>query len=80
LDDYGEVAHHLEAAIPVNGIDQVDSFFARASARPVRNGTKTRIEPLYEFDFVKEVFLAFVRLWRKELDRESQPSSSIEVG
>jgi hypothetical protein len=54
-------------------VHQIDSFFARASARPVRNGTKARIEPLDNLNFAKEVFLAFFRLWRKELDRERQP-------
>jgi hypothetical protein len=80
LADYGQVTHHFQTATAMNRIDQIDGFFARASARPVRNGTKARMEPLNDFDFVKEVFLAFVRLWRKELDRESQPCSSIEVG
>src|SRR5262245_15377565 len=79
LADDGQMAHHLQAAAAMNRVNDVDGFFARASARPVRNRTKARIEPLDNLDLVKEVFLAFIRLWRKELDRESQPSSSIEV-
>jgi hypothetical protein len=64
----------------VNSIHEFDGFFARASARPVRNGTKGRIQPLDDFDFVKEGFLAFVRLWRKEFDRQGQLGPGIKVG
>jgi len=68
-----QVAHHLEAAPIVDRFHQIDGFFARASASPVRNGTKARIEPLNDLYFAEEVFLAFFRLWRKELDRKRQP-------
>jgi hypothetical protein len=50
-------------------VNQFDGFFARASARPVRNRTKGRVQPLNGCDFAKEVFLAFVCLWRKEFNR-----------
>jgi hypothetical protein len=69
LADNGQVAHNLQPAFPVDPIDQMNGFFARASASPVRNRAKGRIQPLDNFDFAEEVFLAFVRLWRKEFNR-----------
>ena len=69
LSDHGQVTHDLQPVTVMNGLDQVEGFFARASASPVRNGTKARIEPLNDLYFAKEVFLAFFRLRRKELDR-----------
>jgi len=75
-----EMTHDLETAFAVNPIDEVNGFFARASARPVRNRAEGGIQPLDGFDFVKEVFLALVCLWRKELNREGQPGPGIEVG
>ena len=72
LSDHGQMAHHLETAVLVKSFDQANGFFARASARPVRNRTEARIQPLDDFDFAKEVFLALFRLWRKEFDREGQ--------
>ncbi len=56
------------------------AFFAHASARPVRNRTEGRVQPLNRRDFAKEVFLALVCLWRKELNREGQAWPGIEVG
>src|SRR4030095_7033303 len=69
LANDSQMAHDLQTAAVMDGLHQIDGFFARASARPVRNRAKARIDPLNDFDFVKEVFLAFVRLWRKEFDR-----------
>ena len=60
--------------------DKSTAFFARASARPVRNRTEGRVQPLDRRDFAKEVFLALVCLWRKELNREGQAWPGIEVG
>jgi hypothetical protein len=53
----------------VDPVDQFNGFFARASARPIRDRAKGRIQPLDDFDFAKEVFLALVCLWRKEFNR-----------
>src|SRR3970040_1642609 len=80
LTDHGEVTHDLQTAFAVDGFNQTYGFIARASARPVRDRTKARIEPLDDGDFAKEVFLALFCLWRKELNREGQPRSGIEVG
>jgi hypothetical protein len=64
----------------MDAIHKVDGFFARASARPVRNRTEGGLEPLDNFYFVKEVFFALVCLWRKEFNREGQSGPGIEVG
>jgi hypothetical protein len=53
----------------MNGLDQIDGFFARASARPVRNRTEGGFHPLDQLDLAEEVFLALFCLWRKELNR-----------
>jgi hypothetical protein len=74
------MTHYLEATAIVDSFNQVDGFFARASASPVRYGTKARIEPLDDLDFAEEVFLAFFRLRRKELDRQSQARPGVQVG
>ena len=50
-------------------LHQIDGFFARASARPVRHRTETRIKPLDALDLAKEAFLAFFSLWGKKFDR-----------
>jgi hypothetical protein len=73
------MAHDLQGALPVDAIDKLDGFFARASASPVRNGTKGGSEPLKDFDLAKEVLFASVRLWGKELDREGQPWLGVQV-
>jgi hypothetical protein len=75
-----EMTHDLETAFAMNPIDEVDRFVARASARPVRNRAEGGIQPLNDLYFTKEVFFAFVCLWRKELNREGQPRPGIEVG
>jgi hypothetical protein len=80
LTHHRKMTHHFQTAFAMNPIDEFDRFFARASARPVRNRAKGGTEPLDYLDFVKEVFLAFVCLWRKELNREGQPGPGIEVG
>jgi hypothetical protein len=80
LSNHSQMAHHIETTVIMDSFDQLDGFFARASARPVRDRTEAGIEPLYDFDLAKEVFLAFFCLWRKEFDREGQPRSGIEVG
>src|SRR5918994_5998714 len=41
LANHGQVTHRLETAIAVNSINEIDGFFARASASPVRNRTKS---------------------------------------
>jgi hypothetical protein len=69
----GQVAHDFDTAASMNRVDQINGSFARASARPVRNRTKAWLNLLDDFDLVKKVFLAFIRLWRKELDRKCQP-------
>jgi len=65
----GQVAHHLETATIMDRFDEIDGFFARASARPVCHRTETRIKPLDAFDLAKEAFLAFFSLWGKKFDR-----------
>ena len=80
LADDRQVAHDLQTAAIMDGFDQINGFFARASARPVRNRTKARVKPPDNLNFAKEVFLAFFCLWRKEFYREGQPRPGIEVG
>jgi hypothetical protein len=63
------MAHDLKPALLMNRFDQANGFFARASARPVRNRTEGGFNPLDQLDFAEEVFLAFFCLWRKELNR-----------
>jgi hypothetical protein len=62
------MAHHIETTVIMDSFDQLDGFFARASARPVRNRTEGGVYPLDQLNFAEEVFLAFFCLWRKELD------------
>jgi hypothetical protein len=73
------MAHNLQVTLAVNAIDQVYGFGARASARPVRNRAEGGVEPLDDFDLAKEVLVAFVCLWGKELDREGQPWLGVQV-
>jgi hypothetical protein len=73
------MTHDFEGALAVNAIDQLYGFLARASASPVRNRAEGWFEPLDDFDFAKEVLVAFVCLWRKELDREGQPWLGVQV-
>jgi hypothetical protein len=73
------MAHHLQRALAMNPINQLDGFVARASARPVRNRAEGGLEPLDNFDFAKEVLVAFVCLWGKELDREGQPRLGVQI-
>jgi hypothetical protein len=41
LANDSQMTHRLETALAVNPIDEINGFFARASARPVRNRTKS---------------------------------------
>jgi hypothetical protein len=60
--------------------DKSPPFFAQASARSVRDRTEGGVQPLNRRDFLKEVFLALVCLWRKELNREGQAWPGIKIG
>jgi hypothetical protein len=73
------MAHHLQRALAMNAVNQVDGFFARASASPVRNRAEGGFEPLDNLDFAEEVLVAFVCLWGKELDREGQPRLGVQI-
>src|SRR5258708_5822444 len=79
LSDHGQMTHDLQSVAVVDSFHQVDGFFARASASPVCNRTKARIEPLNDLYFAEEVFLAFFRLRRKELDRYAQAPPRIHA-
>jgi surfactin synthase thioesterase subunit len=79
LANHGQVAHHLQRKLAMNTINQVNGFFARASASPVRNRAEGGFEPLDDFDLAKEVLVAFVCLWGKELDREGQRWLGVQV-
>jgi hypothetical protein len=63
----------------MDAVHQFNGFFARASASPVRNRTEGGFEPLDACDLAKEVFVAFVCLWGKELDREGQSWLGVQV-
>src|SRR5215467_5385192 len=69
LPHHCQMTHDLQAAPPMDLFHEINSFLARASARPVRDRTKARIEPLDVFDLAKEAFLAFFSLWGKKFDR-----------
>jgi hypothetical protein len=73
------MAHDLQSALAMDTINQVYGFFARASASPVRDRAEGGGEPLDDFDLAKEVLVAFVCLWGKELDREGQPWLGVQV-
>jgi hypothetical protein len=79
LSYYREVTHHIQGALSMNAVDQFYGFFARASARPVRDRTEGRLEPLDDLDLAKEVLVAFFSLWGKELDREGQPRLGVQI-
>src|ERR1700752_579206 len=55
LSDHGQMTHDLQSVAVMDRFHQVEGFFARASASPVRNGTKARIEPLNDLYFAEEV-------------------------
>jgi hypothetical protein len=62
------MTHDFETAISMNAVNEIDGFFARASASPVRNRTKSGPQRSDQFDFAEEGFLAFVCFWRKKFN------------
>src|SRR4029453_13222837 len=52
LADDRQVAHDLQTAVIMDGFDEIDGFFARASARPVRNRKKARFKSFDNSTFV----------------------------
>jgi hypothetical protein len=74
------MAHHIQSAFRMDAVDQLNGFFARASASPVRNRAEGGVQPLDRLDLFEEVFFAFVCLWRKKLNREGQSGPGVQVG
>jgi hypothetical protein len=68
LPNHGQMTHGFKAALAANSINEIDSFFARASASPVRNRTKSGSQRFDYLDLAEESFLAFVCFWRKEFN------------